>query len=249
VFFVAIGRTEQAAMPIFLVSLDPETGAVLWDRHLASCDPSEGMLMGQGRSRPGGVGLTPFGTAVTVHHGAVYLSPNLGFAACCDARDGTLVWARSYRRMTFTRRDIFAASSALLRRGSSPVVVGAGVVVAPRDSGAPVCLETERGDLRWRLSGAPPDAVVGVHGTRVVFTGRETLTGVDAMSGRAVWEYTFERPLHGRPVLAGGVVYAGTVAELFAIDATTGERLGSRAWPGFDAFLVRSDAIVGITWE
>ena len=82
-----------------------------------------------------------------------------------------------------------------------------------------------------------------------IFAGKDSLVGVDGVTGRAEWEFTFERPIHGRPVLEGGTVYAGTVAELFAIDATNGKPRASRSWPGFDDFLVRADTIVGITWE
>ncbi len=129
------------------------------------------------------------------------------------------------------------------------MVIGSGVVVAPRDSTAPVCLDKEDGDLLWRLAGVPFDAIVGVHARVIIFKGRRSLVGVDGVSGRAVWEQTFEETIRGQAVLAGGVVYVGTDSQLVACAARTGTRLASRSWPGFDAFLVRGDAIVGTTWE
>jgi outer membrane protein assembly factor BamB len=253
VYFAALGVTGQAVHPLFLVCLSAESGRLVWERHVGSCVAPAGRIGGRGLQGPQSLGIVAFGNPVTVYGGAVYLAPDTGFVARCDARDGTLEWARSYEKDgDWGRRPARVPEEVLHRRGSRPAVVDAAVLAAPRDSAALLCLDRDSGALRWRHTGVPLDEIVGVYRKRVILRGAQSLVAVQVTSGKAVWEQAFEVPVRGRPVLAGAVVYAGTESELLAIDAVTGLVLASRAWPEtgpFDDFVVRGGAIVGTTWH
>jgi len=129
VYVLTIQDRFGPILPIHLACLDAASGRLLWQRTLGSQNP--GLLAGDGTPyrRDRAIELVRYGSAVTVHRGAVYAVTNLGFAARCDARDGMVEWINTYPRVR-----LGANTFAILRRmGAPPVVAGDRVVCLPRD--------------------------------------------------------------------------------------------------------------------
>jgi outer membrane protein assembly factor BamB len=191
--------------------------------------------------------------SVTVHCGALYLSSNFGFVARYDARDGTLEWARTYERSSVRHtRGRMTASYAYRYDGSPPLIVGGTIVCAPRDGAVVLCLNAEDGGLLWRHPGLSSERIVGACGSRILLSGRQSIVGLDGVSGKALWERTFGDTQFFFPVVCGAVVYLGIESELIALEARTGDTIERKPWPEtgpLETFAVNSDAIVGTTWE
>lgn len=85
------------------------------------------------------------------------------------------------------------------------------------------------GNTRWkRLLGMALQGAPVVAGGRLLVPGESALTALDVTTGNEVW--TYERPLRGSVVAAGGTIYGNTAdGETFAVDAETGTEAWRRA--------------------
>jgi outer membrane protein assembly factor BamB len=253
-FVLMLAGTSQAVSPLFLTCIDPENGAVLWDRHIGSEDPSDFTGVHMGRHRFGLAGGAQAASRVTVHRGAVYCATNLGFVGRYDARDGTLEWLRTYdtNHGAHGNVPVIMLPGLLTRRSSAPIPVGRGILFAPRDSKEIFCLDARSGALLWSTDQFPAAVIVGRWGTKALLQDEERLVCLDGASGEVAWDHQVKSGKRGRPLLNGSVAYVGTKQGLLKLDLATGKTLEDRVWPGgepFDAFVVRGSVLVGTAWK
>lgn len=161
--------------------------------------------------------------------GKVFVTTGFGELVALDAASGAVLW----------RQDLPSAV------GGAPTVSGDLVYVVARDSSA-YAIRTSDGKIQWQLAGQPSrTAVTGVaapavDGRMVVFPFPSTdIKAVMKKGGLDLWSarvagtrlgraYTAIRDITGDPVIAGGMVYAGTSAgRLGAFDAGSGEQIWS----------------------
>ncbi len=169
------------------------------------------------------------GGGIAYDAGMVFATTGFGELVALDAGSGAVRW-----------RQRFDAPV-----GGAPAVADGTVYVVARD-GSASAVAADNGKLRWQVPGTPAQAgVVGVSapavsGDQVIFPfASGQMLAVLRDSGTPVWQsyvagkrlgraYAGISDLTGDPVVADGVIYAGTSAgRLAAADATTGERLWS----------------------
>src|SRR5205085_920365 len=96
-----------------------------------------------------------YGNPVTISGGRVYCATSMGVVACCDARDGLIVWMRTYSqdRTPLGRRQ-----------GAAPLVAGRAVVYVPRDAAGLFALDSVTGDMLWQHKDEPAYRALGTFG-------------------------------------------------------------------------------------
>ena len=158
----------------FVIALDEETGAILWEIPL-------------GNSYRHGRGNGPRGTP-TVNQGNVYALGGEGSLICVEATTGKRLWYSNLLKRFGGRNTSWGISE-------SPLVDGNRVIVNAGGSGASVvALDKKNGNLIWKsqsdeagYSSAVAAQAGGVH-QYVVLTG-EAAVGLRADSGRLLWRY------------------------------------------------------------
>ena len=158
----------------FVIALDEETGAILWETPL-------------GNSYRHGRGNGPRGTP-TVNQGNVYALGGEGSLICVEAATGKRLWYSNLLKRFGGRNTSWGISE-------SPLVDGNRVIVNAGGSGASVvALDKKNGNLIWKsqsdeagYSSAVAAQAGGVH-QYVVLTG-EAAVGLRADSGRLLWRY------------------------------------------------------------
>ena len=158
----------------FVIALDEETGAILWETPI-------------GNSYRHGRGNGPRGTP-TVNQGNVYALGGEGSLICVEAATGKRLWYSNLLKRFGGRNTSWGISE-------SPLVDGNRVIVNAGGSGASVvALDKKNGNLIWKsqsdeagYSSAVAAQAGGVH-QYVVLTG-EAAVGLRADSGRLLWRY------------------------------------------------------------
>lgn len=208
VYIVATGTESGPDRPLFLMCLDARNGNTRWKTPL-------GRVAAEGDLRE----LSRLGTGVSVQERAVYVSTGLGLLARCRARDGAVEWVRTYPSalQAERREDQFR------REGTAPLVVGNRLFVAPRDHSGILALEADTGSTLWESLLTPSDQVVGLAGTTLVVRAGEKLAGLDAASGKELWEQSVEQSTGAPAQLSGTQVFVLSRSRLVRVDATTGE--------------------------
>ena len=250
VYFLALLKGYASVLPvssISLVCLDAQTGRVLWKRALASQNLT---LLTSSRSnyREQQFDLAHYGSAVTVHQGAVYCLTNMGFAARCDARDGVVEWAANYPQVQLR----WNVRNVVQQQGAPPCVVGGHVLFLPRDGQGAFALEASTGKMAWDNPFVPSAEAVGVADGLLLASDTRSVGAIDAATGRLRWHRDFGEGLLGRPMLAGSAVCVGTPSGLQRLAAATGASLEAADWgPAgpMPAFALRGRTLVGITAE
>jgi outer membrane protein assembly factor BamB len=167
------------------------------------------------------------GGGLAVDGGTVFATTGFGELVALDAGTGGIRW-----------RQRFDAAV-----GGAPTVADGTVYVVTRNGGA-YAVAADTGRLRWQVPGTGASAgIVGasapaVSGELVLFPfASGQILAVQRDTGAPVWQayvagkrlgraFASVTDLTGDPVVADGVIYAGTSAgRLAALSATTGERL------------------------
>jgi len=224
-YVLAVRRGRGAALPVspvILVCLEPASGRLLWTRTLASQRVS---LLVSDRSDLRGWRFDPvhYGNAVTVDAGQVFCSTNMGFVACCDARDGLVVWARQYPRVQIR----WNAASVARRHGSRPIVAGRAVVFAPRDRVAVFALDRRDGSLFWENLFAPSQEVVGTWREALVVRDERRLAAISLEDGRCLWRRYFADGLDACSRPCGDSVVVAASGKLLDVSLDDGHTLRS----------------------
>ena len=167
------------------------------------------------------------GGGLAAENGRVYATTGYGEVVALDAASGGVLWRQ--------RLDVPATGA--------PAIAGGKVFVAARD-GSGWALEAATGKIVWQVPGtASPASVTGgaapavADGTVIFAFASGQLVALTADDGTPLWSapvtgqrlgrgYGGLADITGDPVVAGGVVYAGTAAgRMAALDAATGVRL------------------------
>lgn len=167
------------------------------------------------------------GGGLAVEGGRVYATTGYGEVVALEAGSGAVIW----------RQRLEAAAS------GAPAIAGGKVFVAARD-GSGWALEAATGRIAWQVPGtAAVSSVTGgaapaVADGAVIFPfASGQVVALTADDGTPLWSasvtgqrlgrgYGALQDITGDPVVAGGVVYAGTAAgRMAALEAATGARL------------------------
>ena len=237
VYVVAWGGSAGRSCPVYLVCLDGGTGSTVWIQKLGNASLE---------AKPQKLAL--LGSAVTIYRGSVYVSTNAGILARCDARDGAVEWTRTYPsiQQSSQRRDQFR------REGTSPLVAGERVFVAPRDHSGVIALGRTMGRLLWETRLTPSEQVVGTAGAVLVVRGSGELAGLAIASGRELWTRAIGEGSGARTIIAGPDVFVTSDEKLLRIAAATGatvEKLALDRAPGAAHVLLPDGALVEVSIE
>ena len=165
------------------------------------------------------------GGGIAYDGGSVYATTGFGELIALDAGTGAVRW-----------RQKFDAGI-----GGAPATDGGSVYVTARD-GTATAVSADTGKIRWQVQGTQTAAgVVGVSapaisGDQVIFPfSSGQMLAVQRDTGQPVWQayvsgkrlgraFASVSDLTGDPVVADGIIYAGTSAgRLAAVSATTGQ--------------------------
>lgn len=224
--------TLKAPVVPWLVCLDARTGGMLWKRE---------------------VGWLPFtffdlarGSApLTIDRGNLYVCTNMGTIACCTAHDGVLRWINAYPIACQHQNPLMVNRS---REGSSPLLVGDRVIVAPRDHTGVLAFSRDTGELVWESILVPSTRLVGAANGVVVASDSRSLVGLDLAGGTRRWLVPLP-PGGGGEAIVGGEVVAvrGGRARRLALD--TGkvvEEADLGAPPGVDVLVAADGTLVHV---
>jgi outer membrane protein assembly factor BamB len=178
------------------------------------------------------------GSTPTYHNGKVLTVSINGTLSCMDAAKGTLLWTKSYLKD-------FGGKIPRWGYNDSVLVDGDTVICTPFGSrGAVAALKLADGEVIWKADVNPLGDGGGYssplkatfHGTPmyVVLLGNESgVVGVDAKTGKALWQYTGKPATGGIaqipiPVVSGDKVwvscsYGGGSALLQIVSTSTGQ--------------------------
>ncbi len=190
-----------------------------------------GRLWSASLTPPGDKSGDASGGGLAFAGGAVFATTGYGELVALDAASGAVRW----------RQRLDAAV------GGAPAVADGMVYVSTRDGGA-FAVAAENGKLMWQVEGTAGAAgIVGVSapavsGDQVIFPfSSGQLLAVQRDTGVPVWQtyvagkrlgraFASVSDLTGDPVVADGVIYAGSAAgRLAAASAVTGDKLWSAA--------------------
>ena len=206
-FVLATARKGAGNLPLYLVCMDSGSGAIAWQRLLGS-------LPGDNRLR----NITLAGGTITLCHGALYVSTDLGIVACCDARDGALDWVRIYPSSLMDEH----AAIQYQRDGTAPLVAADKVFIAPRDHTGVMALESTTGRLLWESVGVPSGQIIGVSGQVLLTQGDGVLAAINPATGANIWTKALDDARSPRAIVAGEYVLVAAGNRLLRFLASTG---------------------------
>lgn len=206
-YVLATGRSGAKGFPIYLICMDSGSGNILWQRLLGTLS-----IDNYRRST-----ILTSG-AITLHQGSLYVSTDLGIAARCDARDGTLDWARTYPSCLADERAILQYG----RDGTAPLVTAGRALIAPRDHTGVIALEPVSGRLLWENTLTPSDRIVGVSGNVLITQGAAALAGLNPATGACLWTKALDEMKAPRAIVTGEHILVTAGDRLTRLLASTG---------------------------
>lgn len=211
----------------YVVALDPDTGSLLWRRHLSSA----------ARLSPFAQSALP---AMFTSGGVIYVTDGLGSVAAVEQRGGAMRWIRIIESEAADVRHPLAGGSASTDqpRLPQPLLAPAGLLVASPDASGMLLLDPATGELREELTS--PDWTTASElravGGDVLALG-ERVTRFDGQTLEQRWTQSLEGaagPARGRAALTDSLVLLTTGQELLALSLTDGTPQGRQplARPG-----------------
>jgi outer membrane protein assembly factor BamB len=224
----------QKDFDLFLVCLQPTTGAVVWYQRLAAFKSR--MVLDGGRR----VHAVP----LVESDGMLVCQTNAGGVVAFDLAAHRLAWAHVYREepppppppaggFGGRRPGRFSPISNIPPnltsewKSSPPVVAGERILLTPPDSNELHCLSLRDGSLLWKAKREDDLYLAGVFGEKIVLVGRENLRALSLTDGTQVWK-CFAPTTVGRAARTGDALYLpirtdGGKNQLLAIDVEKGE--------------------------
>ena len=185
-----------------LIALDEKTGEELW-QHSYDCPYSI--------SYPAGPRCTP-----TVDGDHVYILGSEGDLRCLKTKDGSLVWAKSFKKDFGAEVPIWGFSSHPLVDGDVlyTMVGGAGQGI--------VALDKKTGEVKWKAldtkAGYCPPTIIEQGGTRQLIAYHpKGVSSLNPGTGEEHWNIPI-KPLYEmsicRPVIEGNMMYASGIGNV-----------------------------------
>ncbi|MEI8353400.1 MAG: PQQ-binding-like beta-propeller repeat protein [Lentisphaerota bacterium] len=229
-YLLAARIVEYEMDGVYLVCLDPDTGAQLW-----ACQVSRDKMKGAEGWRPEcNTDLALYGNAVTCHQGAVYCATGAGIVSRVDARDGRLEWAYRYPRTKYTQKEKSSAypweGDYAITWGAPPQVAGNRVICMPRDANGVFALDTETGSLVWQNALVHPSGAVGIYAGALLLYDYRNVVALDLATGATRWVRSFEEGDIRGVQRIGSSLYVGTGSGLCRLDARSGAFAERMAW-------------------
>jgi outer membrane protein assembly factor BamB/thioredoxin-like negative regulator of GroEL len=211
----------------YVVSMDPETGRLLWSTLVGS----------------GGTEINLFGNSIRESLGSpcavtgdtVYYCTNHGVIAAVEKKSGRPRWTYQYRQLRVNpTRSVYVSKNRLEWISSPPVVTGDAVAVAPTDSDLLYLLDARTGEVRWeRPRGRDVRTLYGAREGMLVLGGdRVEIVDLKTGESRGVPAGDELRGT-GRGAIAADGIYVPCRDKLRRLhwDGTWDEAR-SKAWPG-----------------
>ncbi|MCE9545965.1 MAG: PQQ-like beta-propeller repeat protein [Planctomycetia bacterium] len=226
------GQPQPMSSPLRLVCLDARDGRMIWNRPIGW---QELTIADFGRNS----------CAVTVQGGAVYCSTNVGVVARCDARDGLLDWVRGYASAV---QPLAYQSLNCSREGTSPLVVGDTLLIAPRDHSGVLAFDCASGKLRWESILIPSDKLLGVQGSHVIGINGHFLAALDLATGRTEWCRPLADGTGSQGAIVGESIVVRDGATLRRIATATGKDIETMPWnePAADCVILADGTLLAV---
>lgn len=224
---------EQKA-DMFLVCLDPVTGALQWRQHLVAVE--SGSIEDDPIRRIGGaVPAYADGTIVCpTGHGAI---------VAMDLATRTFRWGFRYRRVdmmgqmsrAFGNRSDNDGSSYMSRwNDGTPLIYKGQVLFTPVEGDRLYALDLQTGKPSWAtIPREDWQYLAGVSDDTAILVGNDTIRGIDIANGNRRWDY--EAPLtNGEAIVGRGAFGPGqflfptSAGELVSIGTRDGQLIGSQ---------------------
>lgn len=227
--YVALSR-RRTQLEISIACLDATTGALIWNRNVASTrSPVE-----DHQNRVSHLLLT-------AGAGKLFFSTDAGAIIAVNAKDGQLEWAITYESLSPARPHLLSSH---FYQGLLPPIYHEGFVfVAPNDCNRVFCIEADSGRVRWQhrqpesdrwrhLLGVAPGGDAG----RLIISGN-TLWAIDIATNKTVFgsrsnTLGLRGPSveqgYGRGLIAGDVILWPTREAIKIVDAKTGATIGNK---------------------
>lgn len=173
--------------------------------------------------------MLPVGAPLAAGGGAVY-AVSSGVVACVEAQaPGRVRWIRRYPRAVETSEGDVSVTSVQQTFGyNDPLLDGGRLYVAAPDATGLFALDAETGALSWHVP-CKEQCLVGVSQGVVVVAGF-VVRGLDARTGKQLWEGTLRGDRDGRGLLSATTAYIPTRASrleqswIQRFDLKTGEQ-------------------------
>ena len=221
-----------------VTAVDLQSGKVLWQQTYAAPFAKNQYAIRMAK----GPNSTPLVTS-----DLVYTMGVTGVLSAWRVADGTLAWRKDYSASVDTSKLFCGtAMSPLLESGALIVQVGSDV-----HGGRITALDPATGNERWTWKGpgpgyASPIAITAGGVRQIVTMTNESIVGVEATSGRALWSVAFRDDWHeniitplwtGTHLIVSGV-RQGTQA--FTIANNAGKWTAAQAWKNADVTMYMS---------
>ncbi|MCE5278513.1 MAG: PQQ-binding-like beta-propeller repeat protein [Planctomycetaceae bacterium] len=231
----ALGFNDEIRVVQQLVCLDSADGEMIWRRAVGWVGNSS-------------IDLARGGGAPAIHEGSVYSATNMGVLSRHDAQDGLTEWVACYAP---ARQYSNALSMNCAREGSTPLVVGERVLLAPRDHTGILAFRRDKGELIWESILVPSDKLVGVAGAVVIGANTNWLTGLDIETGKQLWVREFAAGIGSQAAILGNdsvvVVSDGRALRLAAATGKTLEELDLQTPPGAEVVIAPDGTLAEVT--
>lgn len=170
-----------------LLSLDPETGSVLWSQQLSHSPAQQDWT-------------TDFSLAASPsYHGGILICPtNAGVLVAIDTVSRTILWgyqykeieqARNTRRITINSRNNNQDESLFGNRWTdgTPIIHGSRVMVTPPDSDELLCLDLLTGKRLWTRPRDSGLTIACIDDGILLQINSDSLIGIDVATGEPAW--------------------------------------------------------------
>jgi outer membrane protein assembly factor BamB len=229
-YLLAARIVEYEMDGIYLVCLDPDTGAQLW-----ACQVSRDKMKGaEGWFPEHCTDLALYGNAVTCHQGAVYCATGAGIVSRVDARDGRLEWAHRYPRTKYSQKERSGAypweGDYAIAWGAPPQVAGNRVICMPRDANGVFALDAATGSLVWQNAFVHPSGSAGIFEGALLLYDYRNVVALDLTTGATRWVRSFEEGDIRGVQRIGSSLYVGSPGGLRRLEAGSGVAIERMAW-------------------
>lgn len=196
----------------FLVCLDAQTGAAIWESfvgqdlggsaYLSNCGDLTKMDILPDRAAP-----------PTLAGDKVFVSANSGLVVALSAATGRYVWAYQYNSI-LTQRDRFVASQSNARKILQPlyppnpiIAVEDRIIYLPADDEKVLALEADTGKLLWQADRRKQHDLTGIDRDRLLLSGSGLIV-LRTSDGTVLAEAKGSDDILGRPLVASDAVLA-----------------------------------------